>query len=580
MTDKLTEARKHHQAGRVKEAYALYREVIAADAGNLEAIYHYGNLVRQTGNIDAARAIFREALTMAPDEPLFHATLGEIERDLGRSEKAIKCFKKALRLNDRDYVSFTNLGVCYQNNGALADAREALGRAVEIEPDFSPAVNNLAIVLHRMGQERDDPGLIGEAIAAFRRAIEIEPRNANALANLAVALQKQRQFDEAAKACIKALELEPGHLVAHDTLTTVLITVRDFEQARDVLEHSVTHHPENVGFWQKLAGIYYQGDQYFEAIQSFKRLTQLLPDDPKPRVVLGTICNEVSQFEDAAAAFGSAIELGAKSPGTYRSLGQALARLDRIGEARAAMEAGLALDPEDETLQFAAAALSAEKIKAAPATYVADLFDNFAEHFDERLLEALDYRTPQLLADAVGEVLDGAEAKLNIADLGCGTGLCGPLFKPFAGNLLGTDLSPKMIEKARGTGVYDDLRVEALEDTLNKGAGAIDLAIAADVFVYIGDLDPVFAAARAGLAPRGLFAFSIEVSDKESFTVGTTFRFSHSHDYIAKLADEHGFEVVTGEDAVIRTESGQPVNGGIYILRAGKKKPGASNARP
>ncbi|MFQ5533425.1 MAG: tetratricopeptide repeat protein [Sphingomonadales bacterium] len=567
MQDKLEQAKEHHQAGRLHQAYALYREVIAADTGNLEAIYHYGNLVRRVGTPEAARDIFAQALKLAPDEPLLHASMGEIHRDLGQQEQAIKSFFDAVRLNPADFASLTNLGVIYQRRGELDRACEVLRQAVRARDDFSPALNNLGIVLHRLGHQRGRPELIDEAIEILTRATEIDPNNANAAANLAAAYLRLKKYDAAGKCSLRALGINPKQLVALDALSASLVAVREFTQARDILEIAVGHYPGEVRLWQRLAGIYYQEKQYYEAIQAFKQIAALRPDDMKPQLVLGSICNEVSQFEDAVAAFRRAIELGANYPSPYQGLGQALARLDRIDEARAAMEKGLSLNPEDETMRFAVAALADEAVDTAPEAYVTKLFDGFAAHFDEQLLEGLEYRTPELLSEAVRRVLEQGERKLTVVDLGCGTGLCGPHFRDISGRLVGTDLSPKMIEKARERGGYDELRAESLEETLGKADQDLDLAIAADVFVYIGDLDPVFAAARLALKPRGLFAFSIEVTEDESFSVGTTFRFSHSHAYMSELARRHGFEVLIREAAILRKESGKPVEGAIYVLR-------------
>ena len=90
------------------------------------------------------------------------------------------------------------------------------------------------------------------------------------------------------------------------------------------------------------------------------------------------------------------------------------------------------------------------------------------------------------------------------ADLGCGTGLMGPLLRPHvSGRLEGVDLSQGMVDKARAKGCYDHLAVEELVAYLDGsagqegvqcgGSGGYDLLVAADVFVYIGDLGPVFA---------------------------------------------------------------------------------------
>ena len=126
------------------------------------------------------------------------------------------------------------------------------------------------------------------------------------------------------------------------------------------------------------------------------------------------------------------------------------------------------------------------------------------------------------------------------ADLGCGTGLMGPLLRPACGCLVGVDLSAGMVAKARARGCYDRtdvgelvawLRDEAATAAAATGAsgrqggskpgdgasaesssngagpssdgGGYDLLVAADVLVYIGDLRPLMAAAAAAAAGPG-----------------------------------------------------------------------------
>ena len=76
------------------------------------------------------------------------------------------------------------------------------------------------------------------------------------------------------------------------------------------------------------------------------------------------------------------------------------------------------------------------------------VFDRYAENFDAHLQGQLQYRAPEMLAQVIGAARTD-DKLLDILDLGCGTGLCGPLFKPIANSLAGVDLSPNMIEKCK-----------------------------------------------------------------------------------------------------------------------------------
>ena len=159
---------------------------------------------------------------------------------------------------------------------------------------------------------------------------------------------------------------------------------------------------------------------------------------------------------------------------------------------------------------------------------------------------------------------------LNVIDLGCGTGLCGPLFRNIAARLVGVDLSSRMLEKARERHVYDELREADIIDALQNSANAFDLVLAADVFVYVGDLAPVFAACNKASRQGGLFAFSVESVESGNYVLRASGRYGHSLCYIRELAGKHGFDIATVRETMIRKEGQQPIPGHVFVLN---KKP-------
>ena len=126
-------------------------------------------------------------------------------------------------------------------------------------------------------------------------------------------------------------------------------------------------------------------------------------------------------------------------------------------------------------------------------------FDRFAQSFDAKLRQ-LDYRGPELAAAAVARRLGDARGNLDVLDAGCGTGLCGPLLRPYARQLSGVDLSSGMLHKARARQVYDHLILGELTACLEGLAACYDLIVLVDTLIYFGELPPVFAAAAGAAA--------------------------------------------------------------------------------
>jgi predicted TPR repeat methyltransferase len=228
------------------------------------------------------------------------------------------------------------------------------------------------------------------------------------------------------------------------------------------------------------------------------------------------------------------------------------------------------LRPDWEDLKFHLAAVRASDAPqptVPPPSYIISLFDGYAEQFDQHLVKTLEYRVPQHLLEAAKRT--GRERFDLVVDAGCGTGLCGEAFRPIAGRLVGVDVAPKMIEKSRQRGVYDELMVGRLEEAL-RGRSEVELVLAGDVLNYVGDLGGVFAAVGAALRREGYFLFSIEkptAEEGEGLILRPTRRYAHSRDYIERLAHDTGMELVETTDAVIRMDYGRPLEGYIGVVR-------------
>lgn len=253
--------------------------------------------------------------------------------------------------------------------------------------------------------------------------------------------------------------------------------------------------------------------------------------------------------------------------GLFR-LGEMHEAADQHAEAANAWRKVLEQDVDDHF--GAGLKLAAAGHVAAPATpptaYVETLFDAYAPTFENALLERLDYRVPELLAGAIGHAAPARRFR-SVLDLGCGTGLMGPYVRAAADHLAGMDLSEAMLQKAMEKQVYDTLEkgdVNAFE-TAPQSA---DLVIAADVFVYVGDLQLAFGNVARCLAPNGLFAFSVENHEgAEDLILQPSLRYTHSEHYVRRLLAEHGMIPLSLRQAAIRLDRGAPLQGLIVVAK-------------
>ncbi len=285
---------------------------------------------------------------------------------------------------------------------------------------------------------------------------------------------------------------------------------------------------------------------------------------------------------DAAAAAELMADTVEQAPGfaaAWFLLGEARVAAGDPAGAVAAFQAVRELDAADPL----GAGLRLAQMGAGPAEgamspeFVRTLFDQYAPRFDQALRENLAYRGPEVLAAAVSAACTnlGRPGRFGRAlDLGCGTGLTAPLFKPMVDGLEGVDLSPAMVERARALGLYDGLAVGEMAAALAAVPPAsLDLVLAADALCYVGDLAPVFRAAATALAPAGLWAFTVETHDGAGFFLRETLRYAHSAELLRQLAAEAGLRVHLLEARSTRTEKGVPVAGLVAVL--GRAEAGA-----
>ncbi|WP_434389083.1 methyltransferase domain-containing protein [Melittangium boletus] len=199
------------------------------------------------------------------------------------------------------------------------------------------------------------------------------------------------------------------------------------------------------------------------------------------------------------------------------------------------------------------------------AAYVTALFNVYAPSFDDSLRGLLAYRAPECLMEAVQEVL-GPRRHLDVLDLGCGTGLAGPLLRPLARRLEGLDLSPLMIDKARERRVYDSLWVAEISADLEAGTSRYDLITAVDVLVYFGALEAVMGGVARRLAPGGVFAFTVEKGEAPGYRLQPSARYAHHLDYVRRCAHDAGLRPVVEWERSLRRQAGQPVQGHVVVL--------------
>ncbi len=380
---------------------------------------------------------------------------------------------------------------------------------------------------------------------------------------------RQRELEAALAECRRALAADPNDAEAHTSLGSVLRRLGRLDEAVTAYRRAIELEPDRAGAHNELGTVRMELGWLDGAVAAYRRVVRLEPEFAEAHNNLGRALQELGRFDEAVAAHRRAIALKPGLADAHKNLGVAGRKLGWTDDAVAAYRSAVELEPDNPSFRFMLDAVTGGRPERAPEAYVSSLFDFYACRFDRHLVEALDYRGPQLLRDAVERRLGDSRVSWIVLDIGCGTGLCGPLFRRLARRLVGVDLSPRMIDKARERGVYDELHVAEITEYLARSESSVDLIVAADVLVYIGDLRPVLTNAHRALKANGLLAFFVEHADGDDFALASSGRFVHGRDYVAREAASAGFAIESVAKEIFRKEKDGPIVGDVYLMRRG-----------
>ncbi|CCQ73959.1 tetratricopeptide repeat-containing sulfotransferase family protein [Magnetospira sp. QH-2] len=326
----LQQALTLHQSGRVAEAEALYRRVLAKDPHQSHARHYLGVAAYQSGRLDEAELHIAEALRDDPGSAEAHTNLGLVLEAQGRSIKAIDEFRKALSLKHDYCEARYNIGVSQLSLNEGEEAAKSFLEAIHLKPDFGLAHYNLGIALEGLGQLRESAAAYGQAVhlmprhalahlklgavshrldqtqkalGHFEQALALEPTMAEAHHNLGIAARFLGDMERAKVHFHRALELEPQRAATHDSLIELLEQsnqVNELTEAVAAVEAACPDHPR-LTLWQAMVK---KREGAYSAVREILEAREPGPEDPHFNAaraqLLGEACDRI---DDPSAAF-------------------------------------------------------------------------------------------------------------------------------------------------------------------------------------------------------------------------------------------------------------------------------------
>ncbi len=436
--------------------------------------------------------------------------------------------------------------------GPSVDLSKALAAAIDLLRDerideAEPALQSILKrwpgqpdALHYLGVLRHTQGRLEEAVSLIREALASMPDFPGAWNNLGNVLLLAGRGTEAAQAYERAVQFASGvkngaeAVRALNNLGVLHRKLHQIDRSELVLREAVQRDPAFADAWYNLS------------------ITLI----------------EMGRIPEGLVAHSKAVALWPEEAQSRQEVIRALTRLGEHERCAKLLREWLAEDPGNAVAEhMLAACLASDTAEVAPARasddYVQQVFDGFAASFDAKL-EALNYRAPGLVIDALRAAVGAPDGRLDIVDAGCGTGLCGPGLKPFARRLAGCDLSEGMLRRAHTRTLYDVLHQAELMHYLRTQPAAFDAVVSADTLCYFGALEEALAAAHAALRPGGALVFTVEAlraGNATSHRLQANGRYAHGADYLRKVLADAGFETRPLQAETLRMEGGEPVPG-------------------
>ena len=506
-------------------------------------------------------------MSIDPAAPVFPSLL-ETQTIIAKWCAADSLFADRLSAGMPANKALTLLGISLDLQGKPESAAEAFGVAASIAPGHAPHWTHYGMILDRLNQT-------SQAAFCLEQAVTLAPESPESWVFLGLVRRKLGDLPGAATACRKALEQAPGAAAAWDCLGLIKEAQFDYSGAIDCLSASAKLGTVNASLMARLGMLNYHLGRINAASEAFARAVELEPANLSHRQMLrktrfmqemlaGNLDQALECYQFGCQSDGACAE--SELPAMLKS---AFALFSAFGPQDAAIRAGkklIELQPANAEIEYLLRAVNGDQeLERSPEKYVIDHFDDFAANFDSKLVSTLGYDLPDKIGEAIRSM---APDRLfdYVLDVGCGTGLCGPILRPIARILNGIDLSTKMIERAATRKTYDCLECAEIVEFLERTPLRFDLITAADVLVYIGDLRRFFSAVSRAMIPGGILAVSTEQWAGLGYHLCPSGRFAHAPDYVRQSAAKAGLTELTRIETTLRLEGSTRIPGDVHLL--------------
>jgi Flp pilus assembly protein TadD len=329
---------QHHQAGRLAEAEACYREILELEPQHADALHLLGVIAQQAGHYDLAIQLIRSAIQRHPQSADFHNNLANSYRLQNDLPSAVASYRSAISLDPTHIDALHSLANALAEQGGFAEAEDCFRRVLFLQPNHALALYNLgntkikqsdlpaAIRYYRqalainpdcsefhfnLAHALQESGGLVEAVGEYKRSLALAPDDPEANYNLGVVLHLQSELSEAARAFRRAIALKPDYAEALCNLAAVLQELDDFSAADELLRRAIALNPGLPEAHSNLGGNLWRQGDLSAALESCRRAIALNPSLPEAHTNLAHILADRGDLAGALDSYDHALALKA-----------------------------------------------------------------------------------------------------------------------------------------------------------------------------------------------------------------------------------------------------------------------------
>ncbi len=489
------------------------------------------------GNLRQAADLCKEMLDANPDYPYGYHLMASLFSATGTFERAVTFSQMATQLAPEVCAFHIQHGQLLYSLGEYEAAALSFMAAYNIEPTNPITLLLLASTFSGRGQFDEAQGLFVHA-RSFSDIPEIDEQEG--LCHVMQGNYKEAEilFDRIISRC-------PEYIWGHIYKGQVLMDCRHLAQAEACMARALRLDPASFEALFSLAVLNDWQGQHEIAIRYAMEAIKTKPLGWECHTFLGALLVRERHYSEAQQVLAQALSIRPHDPYVLQLLYLALRTQQREPEFIIFVRKHLLRTPGNAVLLHFQAMAEGEIPDAAPHSYVQGYFDSFSGQYDHYQQDVLSYKAPRFIADTLKEWIEESafrESLHDMLDVGCGTGLIASRLKDLTTHRTGVDISPKMLDKARGKQIYHHLHQKEMIAFMLESTQRFDLVVAGDALCHSGDLREFLKAARNVLNHKGLLVFSVEKDfHADTWRLCANGRYTHSPKYVNQMLLAKGY---------------------------------------